>query len=158
MVLTTHIIKLIISRDVRVPRKPAAEKPKTRCMIAKLKVLVVEHEIPAAMTMVSLLTQAGCAVKAVCTGQKGMNLAAWRKFDLIVLDIGLPDMSSLEICDDLKQRHISKHTPIVFIGNAGDDFQRCLEHGAADYIAKPFETFEFASRLLSHIKQTEATA
>jgi putative two-component system response regulator len=76
-----------------------------------------------------------------------------KKFDLIVLDLDLPDMNGFEICDDLKQRHISKHTPIVFISfkPSLEDQQRGLEFGAVDYIPKPFDV-EFAPRLLSHIK------
>lgn len=125
-------------------------------MTAKLKILLVEREIPVAMQMVAGLTQAGCNVKAVTTGKKAMDLAAWQKFSLIVLDTDLPDMNSFEICDDLKQRHISKNTPIVFItGNLSqDDRKRGLELGAADYIAKPFGT-ELVTRLLAHIKQEQ---
>lgn len=108
------------------------------------------------MQMVAMLTQTGCDVNAVCTGQKGMDLATAKKFDLIVLDTDLSDMNSFEICGDLKQRHISKNTPIVLITGklSQEDRKRGFESGAADYIAKPFETFEFAPRLLSHIKNS----
>jgi cyclic di-GMP phosphodiesterase len=126
-------------------------------MIGKTKILIVEDDVPLAMQMVAALTKAGCNVKAVCTGKKGKTLATMKKFDLIVLDAVLPDINSLEICDDLKQRHISKHTPIVFVGNGSDDVQQCVEHGAVDFIAKPFGT-EFVPRLLSHIKPTATVA
>jgi DNA-binding response OmpR family regulator len=125
----------------------------------KAKVLIMENDVPMAMQMVAALTQAGCDVKAACSGKKGMALATMKKFDLIVLDMGLLDMSSLEIYDDLKQRHISKHTPIVFISGklSQEDRKRGLERGAVDCITKPFGV-EFASRLLSHVRREQVAS
>jgi len=80
-----------------------------------VKILIVEDDTPLAMMMASLLTRAGCDVQGAHTGEKAMRLAQESKFDLITLDIDLPDMSGFEICRELKQRHLSRHTPIVLI-------------------------------------------
>jgi DNA-binding response OmpR family regulator len=122
-------------------------------MAAKLKVLVIEHEIPVAMQMAAAFTQAGCSVKIAHTGKKGMALATVKRFDLVVLDANLPDINGFEICDDLKQRHISKHTPVIFISSkpSKEDRQRGFDLGAVDYIAKPFVEVDLVSRLLSHL-------
>src|SRR5665213_217409 len=123
-------------------------------MIPKVKILIVEDEMPVALLMEILLTRAGCEVKVAPTGKEGMELAQDNKFDLIMLDVDLPDTSGFEICSELKQRHISRPTPIVFISGRAceEDLQRSRDVGAADYIIKPFAALDFAPRLLSHIK------
>lgn len=124
---------------------------------AKMKVLVIENEMPTAMMMVSLLTEIGCDAQVATKGKRGMEIAQERKFSLILLATNLPDISGYEICGELKQRHISYRTPIVFLSNQrGDEYrERALELGAADYITKPFESFDFVSRLLSYVKEAE---
>ena len=82
-----------------------------------------------------------------------MALASEKKFDLITLDLDLSDINGFEICSELKQRHFSRHTPIVFVSDHAtiEDQQHGLELGAADYITKPFDASDFVSRILSHI-------
>ena len=125
----------------------------------KARILIVEDDTPLAMMMVHVLSRAGCDVQVASTGKKGLELAQAIRFDLITLDIDLPGISGLEICAELKQRHLTRNTPVVFLTGrlAEQDVQRGLDAGAVDYIAKPFG-IEFAPRLLSHIKQTEAVA
>jgi DNA-binding response OmpR family regulator len=128
-------------------------------MSEQVKILVAEHDTPLAMLMISVLTQEGCDVKAVNTGKKAMALGAERKFDIIILETDLPDITGYEIYRDLKQRHISWKTPIVFVSaNATiENQQYALDLGAADFIEKPFDVSDFASRILSLIQET-ATA
>lgn len=125
----------------------------------RLKILVVEDETPLALMMVFLLSRTGYDVTVARTGQEGMRLATTTKFDAITLDVDLPDIKGFEICRELKQRHISHKTPIIFItGRAHDeDRQLALELGAADFIEKPFNTQDFLARILSLVEET-ATA
>jgi len=60
----------------------------------------------------------------------------------------------LEICHELKQRHISRNTPIIFVTGQplGENRQRALELGAVDYIEKPFEASDFVFRIASQIR------
>lgn len=124
-----------------------------------MKILIVEDETPVAMMMVHVLSQAGCDVQVANTGEKGMKLAQENKFDLIALEIDLPDTSGFEICSELKQRHYSRRTPIVFISGqpCENDRQRSLELGAVDYISKPFDAPGFVPRILSHITRMALT-
>jgi DNA-binding response OmpR family regulator len=126
----------------------------------KKKVLIVENEIPIAMMITSLLTQAGFDVQVAAKGRKGMEIAQEQKFDLIVLETDLPDVSGFKICADLRQRHISYRTPIIFLSNQGDDEYReqALELGAADCITKPFKPLDFVSRILSHVREEVSTS
>lgn len=108
--------------------------------------------------IVAALTRAGCDVLVAHTGKKGMELAQENKFDLIALDVGLPDINGFEICSKLKQRHLTRLTPIIFVSArpCEQDSQQDLEARAADYIIKPFGASEFVSRVLSCIKSARA--
>jgi len=83
-----------------------------------------------------------------------MRLAKEGKFDLITLDIDLPDINGLELCRRLKQAPHLCHIPVVFVSGhlCEENRPRCFELGAADYIVKPFDAFVFVSRIFSHLK------
>lgn len=120
----------------------------------KRKILIVEDEIALACLMIAALTRAGCDVEAACTGKKAMKIAAENRFDLITLDIKLPDVSGFELCSELKQRHISRNTPIIFVSgsHSPEDMAEGRKLGAVDYIAKPFEITDFVYRIVRHAK------
>ncbi len=121
----------------------------------KARILVVEDDMPLAMMVTFLLTQAGFDVTAAHDGHKAIELASENKFDLITLDVDLPDVSGFEVCGELKQRHISYQTPILFVSGRIDkaDRQRAFELGAADFIEKPFDPKNFISRVLSRLEE-----
>jgi len=123
-------------------------------MNKKTKILIVEDEAPLMMLMVSLLTRVGCDVQAAHTGKKAMELAAERKFDLITLDIQLPDATGFEICSKLKERHISRKTPVIFISTSPcqQDIDEARRRGAVDYLPKPFDITEFIYKVIYHAK------
>lgn len=123
-------------------------------MLGKAKILIVEEQISVAMMMVYLLTRTDCETEVATTGKKAMRLAEEGNFDLITLDVDLPDASGFEICRRLRENPRLYDTPIVFVSGrpCEQDVQRGLELDAVDYIAKPFDTLDFAPRLLSHIK------
>jgi len=125
-------------------------------MTDKVKILIIEDDTPVAVMMVHVLARAGCDVLVANTGRKGMELAQENKFDLIVLDVDLPDISGFEICRELKQSHYSRHTPVVFVSGRPreQDIQSALELGAVDYIIVPFEETDFIFRIISHVKLT----
>jgi DNA-binding response OmpR family regulator len=133
-------------------------KARVKTMKGSGKILVVEDDVHQAVLMVRMLSQAGCNVMAVHTGKKGMELALENQFDLIALDVCLPDLDGFEICKELKQRHISRQTPIVFVsGNCDEEkMQHGLKLGAVDYITKPFP-FDFVRRMLAPITRKAST-
>ena len=128
-------------------------------MNGNVKVLVVENEMPVAMMVVSLLTRIGFDVQVATKARKGTEIAQEQKFDLILLGTSLTDISWLKVCAELKQRHLSYRTPIIFLsGQSGDECrQQALELGVADFIEKPFAATEFISRIFSQLEET-ATA
>jgi DNA-binding response OmpR family regulator len=129
-------------------------------MAGKAKILIVEDEAPVAMIMRFLLGLAGCEAEIALTRAKAIQMAQTGHFDLITLDVNMPDANGFEICSELKQTPYVCDTPIVMVSGrcSLEDQQRGLEVGAVDYITKPFETFEFAPRLLAHIRREAVKA
>jgi DNA-binding response OmpR family regulator len=124
-------------------------------MTDKTKILIIEDEPGVLMMMVRRLTQAGCDVDAAWNAQAGMQKACEGNFDLITLEVDLPGMNGFEMCRCLKGNYHLSNTPVIFVSGRTslEDQQQGLELGAADYITKPFDALDFASRILSHAEQ-----
>jgi putative two-component system response regulator len=125
-------------------------------MKKQAKILVVEDHEPTAMLLAVLLTRAGCSVEVASNGKKAMQLAHKGHFQLITLDVDLPDVSGFEIFVRLRKNPSSSTTPILFISGRSDEtnWRRGIELGAVDYIEKPFGGPAFTRRILSHLKIT----
>lgn len=122
-----------------------------------VKILIVEDEPGVAMTMRFILGRANCEAQIAATKEMAIKMAESGNFDLITLDINLRGDNGFEICRDLKQNPFLRNTPIIIISGlcSLEDQQRGLEVGAADFITKPFDSAEFAPRILSHIATEE---
>jgi DNA-binding response OmpR family regulator len=119
----------------------------------KTKILIVEDEAPVAMVIRFLLGRAGCETEIAMDISKAMQLVQEGNFDLITLD-GMPGGEGFRFCGEVKQDPYLKDTPIVFVSGRAtlEDQQHGLEMGADDYITKPFDSSEFARRILSHLR------
>lgn len=117
---------------------------------------MIEDQPEVRSLLMIALTRAGCEVATAQTGVEGLQLAENGRFDLITLDVDLPETDGFEICSRLKNHADLRHTPVVFVTGrfAEEDVRRGREVGAADYITKPFDLLSFISRLFSHIKKT----
>jgi DNA-binding response OmpR family regulator len=122
----------------------------------KPKILIVEDDMPVAMMMLFLLTRADCEATVATTGKKAMQMAEEGNFDLITLDVDLPDANGFEICSRIKENPRLRDTPIIFVSGRSslEDQQHGLDVGAVDYITKPFDTLDYAPQIFSHIKPT----
>jgi DNA-binding response OmpR family regulator len=89
------------------------------------------------------------------TAAKGIALAKAEHFDVIILDVGLPDMDGREVCRVLRQSAVK--CPIIMLTGADTEADTILglEAGANDYITKPFRLGVFLARLRAHIRQHE---
>ena len=123
-------------------------------MTGKTKVLIVEDETPMAMMMVHALTRCNCDVTVAQNGKKAMEIATQKRFDLITLDIRLPDASGFSLCSQLKERHISYKTPILFVSASPcqQDIDEARRRGAVDYLPKPFDTTEFVHKVIYYAR------
>ena len=119
-------------------------------------VLMVEDSPPQALKMKMALENGGCRVYWSETGFGGLGMAQQRRFDLIILDVELPDINGFEICRKLKADNDLKDIPVVMLttlDNAGD-VMTGLDAGAVDYIPKD----AFAELvLLETIKQMDTS-
>ncbi len=122
-------------------------------MSNRAKILIVEDQPPVAKAMAVLLRQAGCETKIAVTGAEAIYMAQTGSFDLITLDVDLPDTNGFEVCRELKANPSLPRTPVIFVSGrlSEQDMRHGLEAGAVDYITKPFGA-ELATRLLSHVK------
>ena len=99
------------------------------------------------------LTQAGFDVDEVADGREALKVAMYSRPDLVVLDIGMPEMDGLEVCRELRK---TSQIPILFLTAQGDEIDRVvgLELGADDYVSKPFSPREVIARIRSILKRS----
>jgi two-component system, OmpR family, response regulator MtrA len=120
------------------------------------RLLLVEDD-PSIREVASLgLSQAGFKVTAAADGREGLARFREGSFDLVVLDVMLPELDGLEVCKAI--RHESQ-VPIVFLSARSDtlDVVVGLELGADDYVTKPFELPELTARIRAVLRRvTEA--
>lgn len=124
----------------------------TETTIPPLSVLLIDDE-PQIQRLLALTLEAnGYRVASAENGQEGLNSAAQRRHDLIILDLGLPDMSGVEV---LKQLREWTQTPVVVLTVLTDEARKieALDGGADDYITKPFSTGEFLARLRATLRR-----
>ena len=112
-----------------------------------MRVLVVEDDAEVSEFLVRVLAQAAWAADAVTTGARALTELAVSEYDLVVLDLGLPDMNGFDVCRAARAR--GDRVPILMLTarNAVNDRVRGLDAGADDYLAKPFAVSELLARL-----------
>jgi len=112
-----------------------------------MKILLVEDDKGLCDTLKRGLGEAGYVVESVHDGETGAYYAQNAEYDLIILDIMLPDRSGIEVCQALRAGSIS--TPILMLTarNTLKDKVKGLDAGADDYLCKPFEFEELEARL-----------
>ncbi len=124
-----------------------------------MKILLIEDEVRVSSFIKKGLEEQGEEVVQAFDGQTGLNLACQLNFDVIILDVVMPVMNGIEVCNQLKNHH---HiiTPILMLTALGttEDIVLGLETGADDYLTKPFKFKELLARLnaLNRRKKTAA--
>lgn len=119
-----------------------------------MKILVVDDD-PGLRGLVTLaLERAGFAVVAASDGQQALTHAAREAPDLVVLDVGLPELDGFEVCRRLRR---SSEVPILFLTAQDDEVDRIvgLELGADDYVTKPFSPRELVARIRAILKRAQ---
>jgi len=104
----------------------------------KKRVLIIEDEVALLYALQSRLSLEGFEVEAVSTGKDGLKLIQEKKFDLLVLDIILPDTDGFQILKQIKENPKTKETPCVIVSNLAekDNIDRGISLGAKDYLPK----------------------
>lgn len=116
-------------------------------------VLVVEDDETIAVALMSGLTAHGYRVSAVRTGRAALTEAAGVEFDLVLLDLGLPDLDGVEVCRRLRRDHPSAVMVVLTARSDEIDVVVALEAGADDYLTKPFRLTELLARVRAHLRR-----
>jgi DNA-binding response OmpR family regulator len=117
------------------------------------RVLMIEDDQDLAAMVTEYLAGSGLAVTACHQGASGLRLLLEEQFDVVILDLNLPDMDGFEICRRIRAQSA---TPVVMLTARGDDTDRIvgLELGADDYLPKPFNPRELLARLRAVLRRT----
>jgi two-component system KDP operon response regulator KdpE len=118
------------------------------------RILLVDDEVAIQRAVAPLLRSRGYEVEVVGTGRDAVDAVTDRSPDLIVLDLGLPDLEGTEVCRRI--RRLSK-APIVILSARGSESDKvaALDIGADDYVTKPFGSEELLARIRVALRRLE---
>jgi two-component system, OmpR family, KDP operon response regulator KdpE len=113
---------------------------------ATARILLVDDEVPIQRAVAPLLRSRGYEVEVAATGEEALAMFRARPPDLMVLDLGLPDMEGIEICRRIRAESA---VPIVVLSARGAEAEKVasLDLGADDYVTKPFGPEELLARI-----------
>ena len=112
-----------------------------------MKVLIVEDEKDLACVLSEMLKQEGYIVNKVHNGIDGLDYALTNTYDVIILDIMLPQMNGIEVLKEIRKNGINSSVLLLTAKSEVEDKINGLDHGADDYLTKPFVTKEFLARV-----------
>ncbi len=118
------------------------------------RILIVDDEPNIIGTVAPLLRSRGYVVFSAMSGRAGLEAAEHNKPDLMVLDLGLPDMDGVAVCREVRQ---TSGMPIVVLSARGAEADKvsALDAGADDYVTKPFGAEELLARIRATLRRTE---
>lgn len=119
------------------------------------KILLVEDEAHVASFIKKGLTEEGYEVSVAFDGRSGLQLALQNPFDIIILDIMLPEMNGLDVCKAIREEN--QQVPILFLTALGtpENVVLGLGNGADDYLVKPFKFIELIARIKTLWRRVE---
>lgn len=120
-------------------------------------ILILEDESSIADTLVFVLQSEGFTTTWTTLAGEALQLLQKNSIDLVVMDVGLPDMTGFEACKQLRK---FSDVPVIFLTARGDELDRVigLEIGADDYVVKPFSPREVAARVKAILKRVKPAA
>jgi DNA-binding response OmpR family regulator len=125
-------------------------------MRAGCRILIVDDDSALRQSLVEQLELNEEFVTVECdSAQRALEIAGHERFDVILLDVGLPDMDGRELCRRLRDAAVQ--VPIVMLTGSGSDADTILglDAGADDYVTKPFRLSVLLARLRAHLRQSQ---
>ena len=117
----------------------------------EFKVLFVDDDLNMQETVVCCLLESKVQVVSAFDGMTGIQLAKENKFDLVLLDLGLPDMEGFDVLQQLKEHPDIQPVPVMLLTgrNSSKEKVEAFQRGAVDYVTKPFDIAELRARVNS---------
>lgn len=121
------------------------------------RILVIDDEPQILRALRTILTEKDFSVETAARGEDGLALAAANEPDLIILDLGLPDMDGMEVCSRLREW---TECPIVVLSVRDSEREKvaALDKGADDYLTKPFGIQELLARVRAALRHSKRAA
>lgn len=120
------------------------------------RILLVEDEVNVVSFIKKGLTEEGFEVSVALDGNTGVDMALKNNYDLIILDIMLPDKNGITVCKEI--REVKTLVPILFLTalNTSDNIAHGLNSGADDYLVKPFKFIELLARINALLRRVSS--
>ncbi len=117
------------------------------------RILIVDDFISNIQVLANMLKPHEYEIEFTTSGQEALEWLKQDPFDLVLLDIMMPEMDGFEVCEKLKADEKTKNIPIIFITAKTDEvsIQKGLQAGAVDYIVKPYRETEMLERVKTHL-------
>jgi two-component system alkaline phosphatase synthesis response regulator PhoP len=124
------------------------------------RILVVEDDPDIAELIVHYLEKAGHSTERLSSGSDVMRRLRSAPVDLVVLDLMLPGMDGMAVCDALRRDTSTSHLPVIMLTARGEEADRVagLERGADDYVTKPFSPRELVARVAARLRRPTTSA
>ncbi|MBP1991607.1 response regulator transcription factor [Paenibacillus eucommiae] len=118
-----------------------------------MRILIVEDEVHLAEALTQILKKHHYSIDTVHDGQSGLDYALSGIYDLLLLDIMLPEMDGITILKTIRSKGFS--TPVILLTAKGEISDKIsgLDYGADDYVAKPFSTEELLARIRAALRR-----
>ncbi len=125
-------------------------------VIGIMRLLLVEDELEIRSSLARSLSEAGYQVEAAADGKTAERIAALNTFDVLIVDLGLPDQDGISLI--LRLRNLGVNAPVLILSarRSVDDRVKGLEQGGDDYLTKPFALAELLARLRNLLKRSNA--
>lgn len=120
------------------------------------RILIIEDEARISSFLEKGLSSNGFVPSTTASGRDGIGLARSGEFDLVILDIGLPDMDGFEVLQELRRQDRSTPVIILTARDGVSDTVQGLEGGADDYVTKPFRLEELLARVRARLREDRA--
>jgi DNA-binding response OmpR family regulator len=117
------------------------------------RILIIEDEVRITSFLEKGLRSSGYTTSVAATGADGLVMAETGEFDLVILDIGLPDTDGFAVLEDLRKRDRALPVIILTARDAVADTVHGLEGGADDYVTKPFRFEELLARVKARLRK-----
>jgi DNA-binding response OmpR family regulator len=124
------------------------------------RILLVEDEKSIRELVAQQLRRVGYDCEAVGDGREGLHLSLSQPFDVVVLDLMLPNVDGMTICKTIREQGINPHVPILMLTARRTESDKVLglESGADDYVTKPFGVLELTARVAALTRRAQRPA